>query len=246
MQSRIAIARKKAEPAILASFLGVGLGLREQPIVLAIAGVVAVFAVISARLRVLIIVLGVSVLAGAPWILTPALAGLAWLAWPSSPTDARPELRQLLGVLRVRQFGITILVGAFCGAIGAVAVAIEPVPGFRASNGSQYPVWMVAMGVAILAATNAFGEEVIWRGALLRSQEGWNAALTFGMQAASFGLAHLEGTPSGMIGVALTALFSCIALRFDRVWGLTASIAIHAVADALVFVEVYRTQFLGI
>ncbi|HEY4269602.1 MAG TPA: CPBP family intramembrane glutamic endopeptidase [Galbitalea sp.] len=131
------------------------------------------------------------------------------------------------------------MAGCACGTLAAVLTAVQPPAGFVA-RGIQYPVWLVGITIAALALANAFGEEILWRGALLETQAQWPVAVTYAVQAGSFGLAHLNGTPVGIPGLVVTAAFACAALWCHRRYGLLASIVLHSAADLVLFIEVFR------
>lgn len=96
--------------------------------------------------------------------------------------------------------------------------------------------WLLLAGGTAWAALNAFGEEAIFRGALLSALEravGGRAALV--VQAIVFGLIHWRGFPRGPDGAALAAVYGLMlgGLR-ARTGGLLAPWLAHVFADVVV------------
>lgn len=100
---------------------------------------------------------------------------------------------------------------------------------------------LVAAGIGF-ALVNAVLEEMVWRGILLRwlsSWIGWTWAIA--LQAASFGLAHWNGVPSGWAGVLLAGgygvVLGCLVRRSGT---LLPAVAAHVIADLLIFAALVR------
>jgi membrane protease YdiL (CAAX protease family) len=90
----------------------------------------------------------------------------------------------------------------------------------------------------------AFGEEIVFRGALLprlASALGGNGrawAAAFGTVAIGFGLAHFYQGPAGMIGTAVAGIIFGL-LRRQRVDGLWPAVLAHGVYDTYGLTNVY-------
>jgi CAAX protease family protein len=99
------------------------------------------------------------------------------------------------------------------------------------------PAWalpFIGLGFALL---NALVEEIAFRGVLLdglMSAVGVRAAVV--LQAAAFGLVHLDGLPGGVLGVVLSGLYGLIlgAIRL-RTRGLATPYVAHVLADLVLF-----------
>ncbi len=96
--------------------------------------------------------------------------------------------------------------------------------------------WLLLAGGTAWAALNAFGEEAIFRGALLEALEraiGARAAVV--VQALPFGLLHWHGFPRGVDGAALATIYGLMlgAVR-RRTGGLLAPIVAHVFADVVI------------
>ncbi|XYH94128.1 CPBP family intramembrane glutamic endopeptidase [Sorangium sp. So ce1128] len=97
---------------------------------------------------------------------------------------------------------------------------------------------LLLLGGLGFALFNAFLEEAVFRLVFLESLDavttsGWTAVL---VQAAAFGLLHLNGFPSGAVGVALAAIYAVmLGLLRRRAGGLLAPYVAHVAADLTIF-----------
>lgn len=161
-----------------------------------------------------------------PLLISLVLFGLVLYAMPSA--------RGLLA--RVRCGSITsagfVVIGVFSVAsVAALAVWSGGVPSKLIASPARVSV---AAGIALFAIVNATGEEFVWRFIA------WEAsrrivvpsAAVIGLQALSFGVAHLYGVPSGWQGIVLATVFGA-ALGWLRrsTGGLAAPILVHIAAD---------------
>ncbi len=120
--------------------------------------------------------------------------------------------------LRPAMVGAATLVGLLAGALavtvpimvrrqpsGVVAIAGDPL-----GRLGDLPLWAGVLGAALV---NALAEEWIWRGLVidLLRNTGWSAPVAVVLQATSFGIAHLEGIPGGVLGVGLASIFGIMA-----------------------------------
>lgn len=89
-------------------------------------------------------------------------------------------------------------------------------------------------GVVLVSIVNAAGEELLWRGALTSWMDPANTrpAILVLATASSFGLSHMSGIPSGIVGVLGAAtLGAFLAVLRPRI-GLVGCIVVHAAVDA--------------
>lgn len=98
------------------------------------------------------------------------------------------------------------------------------------------PLWIVVPVGLLFSCANAAVEEAFYRGVILQAllgTVGTVAAVT--LQAASFGLLHTEGIPSGPVGVLLTTGYGLL-LGFIRLkaGGLLAPWLAHVLADVTI------------
>lgn len=101
----------------------------------------------------------------------------------------------------------------------------------------------IALGV-VFATTNALAEELAWRHVLWEAlaSRGAPAAAIVGIQALSFGVAHIEGFPRGALGVALAAGYGLLlGILRVRAGGLLAPVLAHIGADAVIFALILAT-----
>lgn len=101
----------------------------------------------------------------------------------------------------------------------------------------------IALGV-VFATTNAIAEELAWRHVLWEALAARDApaAAIVGIQALSFGVAHIQGFPRGALGVALAAGYGLLLgfLRL-RAGGLLAPVLAHIGADAVIYALILAT-----
>ncbi len=102
----------------------------------------------------------------------------------------------------------------------------------------RWPTWVLPLAGMGFAVVNAVIEEAIWRWLLwqLLRRAVATTWLVIGLQAVSFGLAHIHGFPRGWIGVAMATLYAAFlgAIR-HRSQGLAAVVVAHIFADAVIF-----------
>jgi membrane protease YdiL (CAAX protease family) len=90
----------------------------------------------------------------------------------------------------------------------------------------------------VLAGMNSFAEEVLYRGVLLAPLlRHVNPTHAVGMTAVLFGMAHYQGTPSGLPGMALTFLAGWVfGLAMVETRSLLLPWFLHFVPDAVIYV----------
>ncbi len=102
----------------------------------------------------------------------------------------------------------------------------------------RLPKVVLLAGIVLYAMLNAVVEEVVWRGAMLEACR-WafnSARVACLVQAASFGLMHYRGFPSGAVGVGLASIYGVMTgvLRL-RSGGLLAPWLAHVAADTVIY-----------
>lgn len=99
------------------------------------------------------------------------------------------------------------------------------------------PAKLLLLGFSF-AVLNAGVEEIIWRGAIFDAGErtGLPIAVVVGLQAASFGIAHLHGFPGGAAGILLSSVYGVILGIFRaQTQGILVPFVTHAVTDFSIF-----------
>ena len=92
-------------------------------------------------------------------------------------------------------------------------------------------------GAIGFALTNAIAEEVIYRGVIREGLRSFvSAAAEIPITAALFGIAHLNGFPSGIVGVALVFVWGiALGIIRNRTDGILAPVVVHIAADLAIF-----------
>ena len=94
---------------------------------------------------------------------------------------------------------------------------------------------LIALGLLFTGA-NALAEELAWRHVLWEGLEGSPRPAIIAAQAASFGLAHIAGFPSGATGVLLAGVYGALlGLLRARSNGILAPFLAHIGADAVIY-----------
>lgn len=163
----------------------------------------------------------------------------------------RPLMRLPAGSFdrQVRWLVAAVVVVA-AGAIAAWAVAAGP---HAYSEGTRLAVrqaraqpLVVVVPLGVLFATaNAAAEETFFRGAFMAGLiESVGLAAALPIQAASFGILHLSGFPSGAVGVALAAAYGMmLGILRIRARGLLAPWVAHVSADlAIISIIVWAAR----
>lgn len=227
----------KLGPVALAAFLGIGIAFHDVLWLVLVTAAVAFISVANGRARAMIVLLAACLAAGVPWILAPLLAGTAWVLWPDPATPRRTVVHELAENPGRRRGLSAVAIGLIAGVLGAGVLYLQPRPGFTVTT-VAYPWAVLLPGILLLAAANGLGEELLWRGALFAAQKDMALRWLLLLQAASFGLAHLHGTPSGWPGVLVTASFACAAVTVRARWGFVCGVLLHTAADTVLFVQV--------
>jgi len=176
-------------------------------------------------------------LRGWPWVwLAPFLAYFLLIV-------CVPRFRRSMGWLRAGRLSrasIAVTIAVMALTVLALvlfhATAQPDVGGFRAAIPFDALGGVITAGV-VFTILNATLEELVFRGVLfdaLRSQ--WGAWVTLAATALLFGLGHLRGYPSGVVGACLAALFG-FAMGVLRLWtgGVALPIVAHMAADATIY-----------
>lgn len=100
------------------------------------------------------------------------------------------------------------------------------------------PVPLLALGVFGFLAVNGAVEDSIWSGVLLSAAERvLPVRVAVGVVALSFGLAHLQGVPGGLVGAGMAGAWGALlALLRLRTGGMLATYLAHIAADATIVV----------
>lgn len=161
-----------------------------------------------------------------------------------------PSLRRSMGWLRAGRLTSTSIVAAMA-VMGLTVLALvlfhataEPdVHGYRSAIPFDALGGVIMAGV-IFTIVNATLEELVFRGILFDALESqWGVWVTLIATALLFGLGHLRGYPSGVVGACLAAAFG-FAMGLLRLWsgGLVLPIVAHMVADATIYVILVHSQ----
>ena len=181
-----------------------------------------------------------------PGVLAPLLL-VAKLPWPVPVVVALLLAQRLHGwslpLPKHRPRAAACLAGVLVGvaaALCAAALTVEQLRGtFFVVSVPRPAALLVAAGVLALAATNGLLEELFWRGWMtdtaMRSVP--FPPIVVCAQAASFGLAHLGGLPSGVIGMMSAGVLGLVLglLRSAIRGGLTAAVVAHVLVDVCIF-----------
>ncbi|ATL72053.1 CPBP family intramembrane metalloprotease [Nocardia terpenica] len=153
-----------------------------------------------------------------PW-LRPAAP---WLRW-GQPTS---------GVVRLAM--VTVVVSA--AALTGWALATHPVPSPYYQGLQPMPLWLAVLGVLGGAIVNAIWEEALFRGVVLTElAANWGIWPAVVIQALATGFAHLNGFPSGWVGMAMTATWGLVlGIVRVRTGGVGIPYVIHVFADATI------------
>jgi membrane protease YdiL (CAAX protease family) len=150
--------------------------------------------------------------------------------------DLRAEARpvRLLGMNRPipwSRFGI------MCVVIGSIALLLFLVPVARPTPQALLLALPFLPMILLLAAMNAFSEEMSYRAPLLATSESViGARQALWMSAAYFGLGHYYGVPYGIIGVLMSGFFGYLLGKgMLETRGLFWAWLIHMVADVWIF-----------
>ncbi|WP_437765865.1 CPBP family intramembrane glutamic endopeptidase [Sorangium sp. So ce764] len=185
--------------------------------------------------------------------LAPAAVGLA-VPWPLSLAAplvvlallarAVPALRSSMPPLRRGAFGPAV-VGWIAAVVLVSALALVLWVRLMRPDLSQMRALLPPVSLPLLllgglgfALFNALLEEAVFRLVFLGSLDavttsGWTAVL---VQAAAFGLLHLNGFPSGAVGVGLAAIYAVmLGVLRRRAGGLLAPYVAHVAADLTIF-----------
>lgn len=178
--------------------------------------------------------LTVAIAAGLLWQLAMAVA----LALHAALACWRPSFAPASGWRRVGSIPAlpTAIVGGITPfALAAWFVLARPDLGdIVAAYLPDVPLPLLVAGGLGFALVNAVLEELVWRGVFTDALERTvSPAFAIAAQAVSFGLAHAQGFPRGIVGVVLAgswaAMLGWLRRRSD---GLAAPIVAHVVADA--------------
>jgi uncharacterized protein len=142
-----------------------------------------------------------------------------------------PGVRWLvLAVIPVAAAGLVL----WAAAVGEAGLSEGARLAIRQTQG--VPLWIVVPLGLLFSCLNAAVEEAFYRGVILQALLGTVGTMpALALQAASFGLLHTEGIPSGPVGVLLTAGYGLLlgVIRL-KAHGLLAPWLAHVLADVTV------------
>lgn len=133
---------------------------------------------------------------------------------------------------------IALFVASSSAALIAWFLAMDPDVSDIVARVPRVSLPLLALAGLGFSMVNAFAEELLFRGAMMHALE---AALGRGraallIQAAVFGLLHIEGFPRGAIGVVLASIYGLMmGIVRQRSGGLLAPWAAHVFADITIF-----------
>lgn len=105
------------------------------------------------------------------------------------------------------------------------------------------PLWLIAVAGASFSLVNAAVEEAIFRGVLQTALEQVSGpAVAITVQTAAFGVLHLVGIPTGVVGAVMAGVWGVLlgVLR-RRTRGILAPYAAHVIADTTIFLMLLPT-----
>jgi membrane protease YdiL (CAAX protease family) len=108
-------------------------------------------------------------------------------------------------------------------------------------EGTRPALGLLILAIIGAALANSVGEELFWRGMLVRAARPTDIRVQWAIQAGSFGLAHMFGIPSGPVGVVFASLFSVFLFALLRRYGLFVAWIAHFVTDLVLFALVVIT-----
>lgn len=129
-------------------------------------------------------------------------------------------------------------IGAACGAVVAM-LDVENIDAGYVFPLPLPPIFLLPLLATSAALVNALGEELLWRGVLLRvGRQDVNGPLMLWTQTLSFGAAHYYGIPQGMVGVLAAALYSALIFSLFRRYGFLGAVIVHLATDIVIFLAV--------
>jgi membrane protease YdiL (CAAX protease family) len=184
------------------------------------------------------------VAAGLPWSVPAIAAAAAWTllgrARRRHPRSGSPEVHRSSVVTEVARYSVPALIGI---AGGLVVCGVDHDRIFSGSLKIAAPpphTWVLAVVVVAVAAVNASAEELLWRWVVDSAAPPRGAAIAYGRQSLSFGLAHVHGIPGGPAGMAAAGCYSALLYAVRRRAGLPSAVVAHFLTDLIVFWFVAR------
>lgn len=190
-------------------------------------------ALLAVFVHVLALVFGMGIWP-APLLLAVVLLWAAGRLWsPLRPTLAWLHRGHLTADLPWLILGTVLLSGS---ALTAWALLARPaVSPFLDTLRSMPPAAAVA-GILVFALVNSACEEAVFTGAFLHELRSvLDVRIALGVQSLGFGLMHVQGFPSGPVGVALGTVYGVMlgVIRL-RSRGMVAPYAAHVIADVTI------------
>jgi membrane protease YdiL (CAAX protease family) len=154
-----------------------------------------------------------------------------------------PALRRSLGWLRWGTLDrdvfwmIVATVAISSTALVLWTVAIRPELSTLRESAAGMPAWLLPLAALAFAMLNALAEEAYYRGVLFHALDAalGRSAASLAVQAAAFGVMHLQGFPSGWLGVAMATVYGLmLGLVRWRAKGMFAPWLAHVFADVTI------------
>lgn len=163
----------------------------------------------------------------------------AWLGHPWHGTLDRTAVVVMTATVVIAAIALTVwaasqprleMDGAAIVSLGEQSPLDEAIDRAR-----SIPLWIFPLAALVFALVNAMAEELVYRGVVMRALLPLGSRRAILLQAAAFGVIHLDGFPSGWWGVAMTVLYGAVLgwLRL-RTRGLAAPFSVHVTADLVI------------
>ncbi|MEU6298728.1 CPBP family intramembrane glutamic endopeptidase [Streptomyces erythrochromogenes] len=181
------------------------------------------------------LVLGITLVTGlAAWPAPLGIAVLVFLVSGRLPLFRQGREWLRLGVINRQVVWLTVATVAVSGtALTTWAWLTDPSGGTYLTSLQKQPLLVGLLGILAFSLVNSFCEEAVFRGIFqteLTPLIGALPAIT--VQAVSFGLLHITGFPSGVVGALLAGVYGLL-LGFvrERSQGMAAPYVAHVCAD---------------
>ena len=228
------LGRRATSLAVAVVALGGAVGLASRPVPTVLLCVGYLGGCLLARIErrwLWLSIAPLAVLLGCPW---PVAALCGWAAATGAWTTlVRP---QWVRGWQIRRLALTTAVTSVCAGPAAAVTYRQFSADPLVITRDQPAVAIVISAVLALSVLNATAEELLWRHALhdLLRRAGLPLATTVGLVSISFGLAHLNGIPSGLMGVGGAAMLAVVLSGLRMRLGLRYAIVAHAIIDVVV------------
>ena len=235
---------------LVAIALGIGVGVAATTPIASV-GCGALLAAVAVRTRdptvVVVAAVPPAVAVGLPWPVPALLAAVILLGWRRGDSSTSWTCSRDRRLSR-RSALLVVALTAAAGAGVAYVVADLSLPPHLTVGLDEPPAAVLVAGVLLVSLVNSTGEELLWRGVLASwlDRVSGRAIVVVPATASSFGLSHLSGIPSGVVGVLGAFAFGVVLAVLRPRVGLVGCIAVHAAVDlALLVVIVPRAVWIS-